>query len=332
MRTVLIAPDSFKGTYSSAEVADAIREGIVSVPGLSARVAPVADGGEGTVDALREDLSLETVETATVNPWGEPMRASYGRGGAGNSLAIVEVAAANGITTPTRGIRDPITASTYGTGLLIMDAISRGAEEVIVAAGGSATTDGGRGCIQAIERAGGLGSARIRVLTDVQTLYIDAPSVFGPQKGASPEQIVELTSALNRWAVILPRHPGSIRGGGAAGGLAGGLWAKYDAEIESGAAFVLDSIRFDEKARESDFLIVGEGRLDDQTPQGKIVSVLMKRFDPARIFAVVGSLGKGSERISSAFAGVFVASDLEAMRRAGVAIASWVLEQEEGHC
>jgi glycerate kinase len=325
MRTVLIAPDSFKGTFSSAEVAAAIGEGISSIPGVASLVAPVADGGEGTVDALRDDLSLEIIDAATVNPWGEPMIARYGRGGVAGSMAIVEVAAANGINTPSNRPRDPLTASTYGTGLLIMDAVSRGARQILIAAGGSATTDGGRGCIEAIEDSGGLGSARLKVLTDVETLYADAPAVFGPQKGASREQVIELRSALANWAITLPRHPGSLVSGGAAGGLAGGLWAKYDAEIVPGAAFVLDSIEFDKKAARSDYLIVGEGRLDGQTAQGKIISVLMTRFDPGKIFAVVGSLGDDSDQFAEVFAGIFEAPDRQAMSEAGATIASTIL-------
>lgn len=313
--TILVAPDSFKGTYTAAEVAEIVSAGI-EASGARAIRLPVADGGEGTLDCLRRPMKLSIATANCRNPWGTPMRGRYGLSPDGT--AVVEIAEASGITTAHDGPRDPVTANTYGTGMLVADAVRRGARHVVVAAGGSATTDGGRGAIAAI-RAGGVTPEALTVLTDVTTLFTDAARIFGPQKGADPAAVELLARRLNDLARTYRRDPRDVPGGGAAGGFAGGMWAVFDAQIAPGADFVLDRCGFDEALDEASAVIVGEGRLDSQTEAGKIISAILRRARGVPVYAVVGSTGdyRGDD-----FADVLVASDAAAMRNAGREIAS----------
>ncbi len=314
---ILIAPDSFKGTYDASDVAEAVATGAESAGHRAVRM-PVADGGEGTLDALLGPLGLERVEADAVNPWRVPCRAVFGIGPDGT--AVVELAAASGITTPHDGPRDAVTADTYGTGMLMAAAAQRGARHIVVAAGGSATTDGGLGAIAAIDDAGGLGGARVTVLTDVTTRYTDAARVFGPQKGADPATVEALTRRLEDTALSLPRDPREVTGTGAAGGFSGGMWARFGAELRSGADFVLDSVGFDAAVRDADLVVVGEGRLDGQSRAGKIVSAILARCDGVPVVAVVGSVGDDLGDYRTRFTDVVVASDTDAMIRAGAGL------------
>ncbi|MEU0511745.1 glycerate kinase [Amycolatopsis sp. NPDC006125] len=313
---VVVAPDSFKGTYSAGEVASAIAAGLVSA-GAEAVPLPVADGGEGTVDVLSGPLGLSARAAASRNPWGAecPGSIALSRDGA----AFVELASVCGITTPHDGVRDPVTASTYGVGMLMIAAARAGAREVVVAAGGSATSDGGAGALRAIRAAGGL-PVPVTVLTDVTTPYRDAARVFGPQKGADPAQVEVLTSRLRAVASALPRDPWDVPGTGAAGGFAGAMWA-FGASLVPGAGYVLDALNFDAQVASAQAVVVGEGRLDGQSTQGKIVSAVLARSPGVNRFAVVGSLGPGAETIRDEFTGVLVASTPEKMRAAGRVIA-----------
>ena len=312
--TVLVCPDSFKGTYTATEVADAIAEG-AEESGATAVRLPVADGGEGTLAALTRPLGLRHVTVEARNPWGAPHTATFGLSDDGT--AVVEIAAAGGITTPHDGPRDPVTADTYGTGMLIAAAVRRGARRIVVTAGGSATTDGGIGAIAAIEESGGLGGASITVLTDVTTRYVDAARVFGPQKGADPATVELLTRRLAASARTLPRDPSGVDATGAAGGFSGGMWAQYGAELRSGAEYVLDSAGFDAVAAGASAIVVGEGRLDGQTRAGKIISAILGRAGTTPVYAVVGSVGADLGDYRSRFAEIIVASDTDAMRAAG---------------
>ncbi|MEV0685293.1 glycerate kinase [Nocardia sp. NPDC050378] len=316
--TVLIAPDSFKGTYTAREVADAVAAGVESFGEKAIRL-PVADGGEGTQEVLDVPLGLRSVTTSSRNPWGLPCRAAYGLSDDG--IAVVEIAAASGITTPHVGPRDPVTATTYGTGMLIADAARRGARHILVAAGGSATTDGGTGAIAAIEARGGLRGAALTVLTDVTTRYVDAARVFGPQKGADVGAIRLLTRQLEAKALALPRDPSNVDATGAAGGFSGGMWARYGAELCSGAEYILDVIGFGAAAAAASAIVVGEGRLDGQTKAGKIISAILTRAGTTPVYAVVGSIGHDLGEYRSRFADVLLATDAVAMHEAGRAIA-----------
>ncbi len=288
----LVAPDSFKGTLSAAEVARAIGEGLEQA-GAEVDLCPVADGGEGTLDALLASLDAH-VHVATVSdPLGRPVEARFGlveprRGGARS--AIVEAAAASGLGLVAEHERDAFAASTFGTGELIVAAIEAGAEVVYVGVGGSATTDGGAGAIRAIRNRGGLRGARLTVLCDVRTPYEDAARVFGPQKGAAEAGVRRLTRRLHALARRLPRDPRGVPMTGAAGGLSGGLWAAFGAECVPGAAFILDALSFDRRMRAARAVVSGEGKLDQQSLAGKAVSEVATRARQAGVpcFAVCG--------------------------------------------
>jgi glycerate kinase len=273
--TVLVAPDSFKGTFSANEVAEAVGEGLREV-GRPVDLCPVADGGEGTLEALRPASGGELRTVAVHDPLGRRLDASFLLSEDGRT-AIVETASASGLGLVPVGERDSFVASTAGTGELIAAAVAAGARTVLLGVGGSATTDGGAGAIDAIEAAGGLDGARLIVLCDVRTPFEDAARVFGPQKGADPEAVKRLTARLNRQARTMARDPRGIEMTGAAGGLSGGLWATFGAELVSGAAFVLDAVEFDRRMRAARAVITGEGRLDQQSLVGKLVSEIATR-------------------------------------------------------
>jgi glycerate 2-kinase len=284
-RPVLVAPDSFKGTLTAQQVAAAIGRGLVSAGLPAPDLAPVADGGEGTMAVLLGRLGGEVVTVAASDPLGREVAAGLALLGDGRT-ALVEVAAASGLALVAPEERDAEAASSAGTGQLIAAAVATGAAAVLVAAGGSATTDGGRGAIEAIAGAGGLGRARITVLCDVRTPFEQAASVFGPQKGADGAAVARLERRLAAFG--LPR---GVPMTGAAGGLAGGLWASFGAELVAGAPFVLDALDFDRRMLASRAVIVGEGRLDATSLQGKIAAEIATRARQHGVpaHAIVGS-------------------------------------------
>ncbi len=190
-RPVLVAPDSFKGTFRAAEVAAAIGRGLERAGLLPPDLCPLADGGEGTMEALLLALGGETHAARVRGPLGAPVDAAFALVEDGGT-AILEMAAASGLALVPEAERDAWAASTYGTGELICAAVDAGAQVVIVGVGGSATTDGGAGALEAIEEHGGLGGVRVVVLTDVRTPWERAPAVFGPQKGADPALVTRL--------------------------------------------------------------------------------------------------------------------------------------------
>ncbi|MGB9183977.1 MAG: glycerate kinase, partial [Solirubrobacteraceae bacterium] len=284
--TVLVAPDSFKGTLTAAEVERAIGHGLEAA-GRPVDLCPVADGGEGTLAALADPLGAREHRARVTDPLGRPIEASFALGG---QDAIVETAAASGLHLVNPDERAAITASSAGTGELIMAAVAAGAKTVYLGVGGSATTDGGAGAIRAIQRGGGLGSARLVVLCDVRTPFEDAARVFAPQKGADPEAVRKLTARLHALARRWARDPRGAPMTGAAGGLSGGLWAALGAELVPGAAFVLDAIGFDGRMRAARAVVTGEGKLDAQSLTGKVVSEVATRARQAGVpcHAIVG--------------------------------------------
>ncbi len=286
---VLVAPDSFKGTLAAAEVAGAIARGLRAA-GREAAVMPVADGGEGTLAALARALGLERRVVRVSDPLGREIEAEFALG---EDTAVVETAAASGLGLVKPSERDAIAASTHGTGQLIAAAAAEAqVKRILVAVGGSATTDGGRGAIEAIRRAGGLGEAKLVVLCDVRTPFEEAARVFAPQKGATPAQVTRLSRRLQQLARSYPRDPRGVPLTGAAGGLSGGLWAAFGAQLVPGAAFVLDELGFDARMREARGVITGEGRLDFQSLAGKAVAEVATRCRQAGVpcHAVVGQL------------------------------------------
>jgi glycerate 2-kinase len=291
-RPVLVAPDSFKGTFSAAQVAGAIGRGLERAGLMPPDLCPVADGGEGTLDALLTQLGGEYVAADATDPLGRPVRAGFAlleNGGTG----LVEMAAASGLGLVEEAERDAWAASTRGTGELIVAAVEAGAAVVLVAVGGSATTDGGTGAVAAIEEAGGLGGAKIVVLSDVRTPFEDAARVFGPQKGADPDMVARLTERLHEQAAAFPRDPRGVPMTGGAGGLSGGLWAACGATLEPGAPFVLDALDFADRMRAARAVITGEGRMDDTTLRGKIAAEVATQARQAGVpcYAVVGQNG-----------------------------------------
>jgi glycerate kinase len=287
-RPVLCAPDSFKGTFRAAQVAAALVRG-AEAAGRRAEPLPVADGGEGTMEALVLALGGETLGAQVSDPLGRPLRAGFALLEDG-ATAVVETAQASGLGLVARHERDAEAASTRGTGELMAAAAREGAAELLLAVGGSATTDGGAGAISAIEEAGGLGGARIVVLCDVRTPFERAAEVFGPQKGADPAAVQRLTRRLHELAGRLPRDPRGLPMTGCAGGLSGGLWAAFRAQLVPGAGFVLDALGFSARMHASHAVVTGEGRIDAQTLQGKAVGEVAIRCRQAGVpcHAVVG--------------------------------------------
>ncbi|HEV7805544.1 MAG TPA: glycerate kinase [Solirubrobacteraceae bacterium] len=283
----------------------------------SAERCPVADGGEGTMELLADALGGRLVAAVATDPLGRPIDCHVAICG---ETAIVETAQASGLALVADDERDPWAASTRGTGELILAAVGAGAREVLVAVGGSATSDGGRGAIDAIREGGGLGDARLAVLCDVELGFEDAARVFGPQKGADREMVARLERRLAALASWLPRDPRGVPATGAAGGLSGGLWAAFDAELRPGAAAVLDALRVDERLRASQLAVAGEGCIDEQSFGGKIVGELVRRARVARvpIHAVVGTSRLSEhDRARAGLERVWTASTLEEIEEAG---------------
>jgi glycerate kinase len=272
-RPILVAPDKFKGTFSALEVADALAAGIRAA-GREPRLLPVADGGEGTARAIVAALGGELRKAPAHDPLGRPIDAEFALL-AGGETAVVDAAAASGLALLTDDERDPWRASTAGTGELILAAAEAGAATVVLGAGGSATVDGGVGAVDVLSAAESL--PRIVVACDVRTAWEQAPAVYGPQKGADTETVERLAHRLDRIAAAAPRDPRGVEMTGCAGGLAGGLWANFDAELVPGGDYVLDAIGFDAAARAATAVVTGEGRIDAQTLEGKAVSVVAAR-------------------------------------------------------
>lgn len=319
---VLIAPDSFKGTYTAVEVAAAIGSGVRQA-GSQAFELPVADGGEGTLTALVSTTGAQRYEREVANPWGAPVRASYAI--TPDGVGIVELAQASGITVAHNGPRDAFTADTYGTGQLIVDAIRNGATEILVSAGGSATSDGAAGAIRAIEESGGTHGVPVTILTDVSTVFERAGEVFGPQKGADSQTVRRITQRLREQAPQLRRNPLGVPRTGAAGGFSGGMWGHFGASLVSGADHVLDFVGFDDHVQQADVVVVGEGKLDSQTGQGKIIDAVLKRIDRIKpgtpVVAVVGCVDDDLGDYAQSFTRIFEATDTELMHQAGTQIA-----------
>jgi glycerate 2-kinase len=286
---VLVAPDSFKSTFSAPDVADTIARGIERA-GLSADRCPVADGGEGTLDAIVAASGGTVVAAPAHDPLGRPLEGRFALLDDGRT-ALVETATASGLALLTDDERDPWEASTFGTGELIAAALDAGAHELLVAVGGSATVDGGAGALAALAAHGaGVGRTRVVVLCDVRTPWERCAEVYGPQKGADAAMVERLAARLDAQAAALPRDPRGVAGTGAAGGLSGALWAVHDAALEPGAARVLDTVDFDARLAGAAAVVCGEGRIDAQSGEGKVVGEVAARAARAGIpaHALVG--------------------------------------------
>ena len=284
---VLVAPDSFKGTFSAHEVAGRVGAGLESV-GIEADRCPIADGGEGTLDVLVHGAGGEIVTESATGPLGEQIESRFAVLARGDTSVVEAAAAAGlGLVEPSEGTADR--ATTRGVGELIV-AASRVSRRIMVAVGGTASTDGGLGALEAVREGGGLAGHELVVLCDVTTPFEDAARVFARQKGAGPELVERLERRLDRLADVLPLDPRGRPGTGAGGGLAGGLWAALGARLAPGADRVLEAVNFDSRLRAARAAVVGEGRLDAQTEAGKAVAVAARwaRRAEVRVDAIVG--------------------------------------------
>ncbi len=325
-RAVLVAPDSFKGTFRASEVAAAIGRGLESVVAAAPDLMPVADGGEGTLEILLLALGGETAGADVCDALRRPTSAAFGLVEDG-STAIVETAQAIGLPQIKQSERDAEAASSYGAGQLVAAAAQSGARRIIVAVGGSASSDGGSGAIEAIEAAGGIGASELVVCCDVNTTFERAAEVFGPQKGADAAAVERLTARLNELAASFPRDPRGVEMSGCAGGLSGALWANYDATLEPGARFVLSALEADQRIKAARAVIVAEGRLDRTTLEGKIAAEIAVRARQRGVpcYAIVGSNGLEpiDQRILDLQA-VIEATTLEEVEQAGREIAAYL--------
>ena len=285
---LVAAPDKFRGTASATEVADAIGRAAWEA-GWTCDEVPMADGGEGLLEALGGANRTSTV----TGPLGDPVDAPWRLD---RSTAVIEMALASGLSLVggAEG-NDPMAASTYGTGELIGEAVEAGARRVIVGVGGSATTDGGLGALRALYPLQRLRGVEILVACDVTIPFVDAAERFAPQKGASPAQVKLLQRRLERLVQVYEDEHGvdvsAVRGAGAAGGLAGGL-AAAGARLVEGFDVVADEVGLDETIEGADLVLTGEGFLDEASFEGKVVggvTELAAEFE-VPVLAVVGQV------------------------------------------
>lgn len=320
---IVIASDSFKGSLTSADVADAAERGIRAAldnTPLDIIKLSVADGGEGTAAAVATATGGRMVTATATDPLGRPIEASYALipGEGGNSIAVIDVAAASGLPLLAKEERNPLKTSSFGTGELILDALDSGCREFIIGLGGSATNDGGlgmlaalgvrfsdasgrelsgRGCdleaVRNIDLSGmvpALKEARFTVACDVDTPFCGpqgAAAVFAPQKGATARDVERLEQGMKNFAGVireqLSMDIGDMPGAGAAGGLGGAFKAFLGANLRKGTDIVLDIIGFDKLLEGADLVITGEGRADFQTPKGKTAAGVLARAKAAGV-------------------------------------------------
>lgn len=331
---IVIAPDKFKEALPARQVAEAIERGVRAVlPDARVDLVPMADGGEGTVEALLAATGGSARRTTVTDPLGNPVEATWGLLGDGQT-AVIEMAAASGLALVPPAKRDPTKTTTYGTGELIRAALDAGALHILVGIGGSATTDGGAGAAQAagvgffktvdlphaLPLNGGdlldlyrikldgrderIPRTRIEAACDVDNPLLGprgAAAVYSPQKGATPEQVELLDSALAHLADLIERDLGkdvrNFPGAGAAGGLGAGLVAFFDAQLRPGIDIVMDATRLHERLRGADLIITGEGRIDAQSMMGKVIAGVGRAGQSAGVpvVALVGTVGEGAE-------------------------------------
>ena len=335
---IVIAPQAFKGGLGAREAAQAMQEGVLHVlPDADTALVPVADGGDGTLETMVGEALVGSggryFERRVAGPLGEPVTARWGVI-AGGRTAVIEMARASGLVLVPEGKLDPRLTSSYGTGELIGAALDEGCREIIVGLGGSATNDGGAGMAQALGASltdasgaelphGGaalgrlehielsnldprLKETRVLAATDVTNPLCGpegASAVYGPQKGATPDMVMELDAALERYANVVRQDLGievlSLPGAGAAGGMGAGLVAVLGAEIVSGAALVCDTVGLDDHMAGAGLVITGEGLLDGQTVYNKAPMEVARRAIArgVPVIMVAGALGPGHEAV-----------------------------------
>ena len=331
MKKAVLIPDSFKGTLSSADICGIMRERILQhYPGCEVVSIPVADGGEGSVDAFLTALGGEKVWLEVRNPYFEPMQAFYGLIDNGRT-AVIEMAACAGLPL-VEGRRNPSLTTTFGVGQLILDAASRGVSKIVVGLGGSATNDAGCGAAAAIgvkfldasgeafvptggtlEKIAKIDlSGKNGLLKDIEIVTmcdIDNPMygetgaayIFGPQKGADLEMVKALDAGLRNLGEAILRDLGrdltKVPGGGAAGAMGVGMMAFFDSALQMGIETVLDTVAFDDIITDADVIFTGEGKIDSQSLRGKVVIGVARRAKKQAkpVIAVVGGAEFGME-------------------------------------
>lgn len=362
MTRILIAPDKFKGSLTAREVADAVRRGILDrSPGAELRCLPVADGGDGTLDAAVA-AGFERIPCTATGPTGDPVETGYAVNG---ETAVVEMADVSGLSRLPGGTPAPLTATSRGTGELVAAALDRGATRVVLGIGGSACTDGGAGMLQALGvslrdsaghelLAGGgalerlaeldlsglhpaLAAAEIVVACDVDnplTGEHGAATVYGPQKGASATDVARLDTNLTRLADHVARHTGADHrdapGAGAAGGVGFAAIAVLGATLRPGIDLLLDLLDFDEQVRDTGLVVVGEGSLDSQSLRGKapVGVARLARAAGAGVVAVCGRHELDDPQLREAgIDAVYACSDLEPDPERSMAEAATLVEQ-----
>lgn len=331
---IIIAPDSFKESVSASRCAQAIKAGFVSIfPQAEYVCLPIADGGEGTVEAMVEATEGKMVMLPVMGPMGDFVGAFYGLSGDGQT-AFIEMAAASGLMLVPVGERNPMRATSYGTGELIRHALDAGVRHIILGIGGSATVDGGMGMAQAlgarfldnIGESVGLGGGALERLVQIDLRDLDprlsecridvacdvdnpllgargAAAVFGPQKGACARMVEALGRGLENYAQVLLAATGqdvtTIVGGGAAGGMGVAACVFLNAALKPGIDIVIEAVHLEEALRDADLVITGEGRIDSQTVGGKapigVARIAKKHGIP--VIGIAGVLGDGVEAV-----------------------------------
>lgn len=338
MHTFVLAPDSFKESMSAEQACQAMQRGVLQVfPDACCIAVPMADGGEGTVEALLRSLDGQGITCMVTGPLVTQQVSTYFAIVDYGRTAVLEMAKANGIHLLAAEQRNPMLTSTYGTGEMIKQALDRGIEKIIVGLGGSVTNDGGAGMAQAlgvqffnstgeaIQVCGGnldqinqidisqldarLKNTEILIASDVNNPLCGpngASAIFGPQKGATPEMVQQLDRNLNHYANLVEASLGisikNVAGLGAAGGLGFGLMAFADAKLQSGVELIIEQSRLAEKIAQADYVLTGEGKIDSQTALGKTpfgVAQVAQQFNKP-VLAFAGLVGEGIESLFDA--------------------------------
>ncbi len=331
---ILLAPQALKGSLTAAETAQALAQGVrAAAPDAQVIELPIADGGEGTVEAMVAATGGTLIPVTVTGPLGEPVAAFFGilgEAGSAERTAVIEMAAASGLPLVPPERRDPRITTTWGTGELIRHALDRGCRRLLIGIGGSATNDGGAGLAQALGAhlldeqgqelpPGGAALARlvrivgetldprlrdtvVQVACDVDNPLCGpngASAIYGPQKGATPEMVRELDDALRHYAEIIKRDLGvdvlELPGAGAAGGLGAGLVAFLKAELLPGSRMVLDALHFDTHLAAANLVMTAEGHLDTQTLRGKSVGAVAAAAKARGIPVIVVAGGVSNE-------------------------------------
>ena len=316
---IVVAIDSFKGCLTSKESNRAAAEGVRNHwPDAEVVQVPVSDGGEGFMEAFHAAIGGKLIELTVRDPLMRPVSARYLLH---DKLAVVEIAQASGLTLLTREERNPMVATSYGTGQLVTDAVRRGAEHIIVGLGGSATSDAGIGMLRALinnfakhgewDDIDELKHVRFTIASDVKNPLCGengAAHVCAPQKGATPDMVIQLDNRARKFADVSAKHFGYDRseqeGAGAAGGLGYAFLQYMNADCKPGIELLLDTIKFHEIVSETDLIITGEGSADLQTLMGKLPMGILKQSNNVPVCLIAGRISDKQELLNAGFAHV----------------------------